>query len=53
MGNGVTINEKTTIKSSVIGDQTIIGERTKITNCVIMDHVTIESGFVFDLTRVG
>jgi ADP-glucose pyrophosphorylase len=41
-----TVGEKSVIKGSVIGEQTTIGERTKLFNCVIMDHVTIESGYV-------
>jgi len=46
VGDGVTFGEKSSVKSSVIGDQSIIGDRTKLLNCVIMDHVSIEPGYV-------
>ena len=52
VGEGVTLGEKVSIKWSVIGSHCKIGERAKVTNCVIMDHVVIENGLVQNVFNV-
>ena len=46
VGTGTKIGEKTSVKRSVVGDHCNIGKNVKISNCVIMDYVTIEDGCV-------
>ena len=43
------VAEKVSIKSSVIGSHCVIGERSKLINCVIMDHVNINDGYAMSL----
>ncbi len=38
--------EKVSVKKACIGEHCSIGERSKIINCVIMDHVHIGDGYV-------
>lgn len=41
---GVLLGDKVSIKHSCIGQHCTIGEKSKILNCVIMDHVQIGEG---------
>ena len=43
---GVTLGEKISVKHSCIGQHCTIGDKTKILNCIIMDHVQIGEGWV-------
>ncbi len=38
--------EKVSVKKACIGEHCSIGERSKVINCVIMDHVNIGEGYV-------
>ena len=42
VGKGTKVNERCSIKKSVVGMHCTIGKTVKLTNCVIMDYVTIE-----------
>ncbi|QRV79833.1 translation initiation factor eIF-2B gamma subunit [Ceratobasidium sp. AG-Ba] len=44
----VTIDERASIKRSVIGEHCQIGKNVKITGCVVMDHVQIGEGAKLD-----
>lgn len=46
VGESTSINDKVTIKRSVIGKHCSIGSRVKITNSIIMNHVTIKDGCI-------
>lgn len=46
VGSGSSIGEKVSIKKSTIGQHCVIKDRVKITNSVVMDHVTIHEGYV-------
>jgi translation initiation factor eIF-2B subunit gamma len=43
---GVALGDKVSIKHSCIGKYCIIGDKTKLLNCIIMDHVQIGEGCV-------
>lgn len=43
---GVVLGEKVSIKHSCVGKHCTIGDKTKILNCTIMDHVQIGEGWV-------
>ena len=38
------LGEKVSVKKACIGDHCTVGERSKVINCVIMDHVHIGEG---------
>ena len=44
VGERTTIEEKSSIKRSVIGRDCKIGAGVRISNCVVMDKVVIENG---------
>ncbi|KAJ1564649.1 hypothetical protein HK096_006947, partial [Nowakowskiella sp. JEL0078] len=44
VGDGTRINERCTLKKSVIGNHCTIGKNVKIVNSVIMDYVIISDG---------
>ena len=44
VGERTEIGEKSSIKRSVIGKDCQIGAGVRISNCVIMDRVTLENG---------
>ncbi|KAL2301822.1 hypothetical protein Nmel_011221 [Mimus melanotis] len=44
IGSSTQIGEKTSIKHSIIGSMCTIKGKVKITNCIIMNSVTIEEG---------
>lgn len=44
VGESTTIDEKSSLKRSVVGRHCKIGKSVKIANSIIMDHVTIEDG---------
>lgn len=47
VGDGSTVAERVSVKHSVIGRHCTIGDKCRITNCVIMNYVTIKEGFVY------
>lgn len=46
IGPDTQIGEKSSIKHSVIGSSCVIRDRTSITNCLLMNSVTVEEGYV-------
>jgi translation initiation factor eIF-2B subunit gamma len=46
IGDSTRVEERTSIKKSVIGRHCIVGKATKITGCVILDHCVIGDGYV-------
>ncbi|KAG8704030.1 hypothetical protein FRC08_002489 [Ceratobasidium sp. 394] len=49
----VTVEERASIKRSVIGEHCRIGKNVKITGCVVMDHVEIAEGAKLENCIVG
>ncbi|KAJ3104185.1 hypothetical protein HDU97_009440 [Phlyctochytrium planicorne] len=49
VGMGTKINERTSVKKSVIGGHCTIGKNVKIANSVIMDHCVIADKLVHEL----
>jgi translation initiation factor eIF-2B subunit gamma len=45
LGDFTQVDERTTIKKSVIGNHCIIGKMAKIVGCVLFDHCVIEDGY--------
>ncbi|XJO71589.1 hypothetical protein BDV3_001075 [Batrachochytrium dendrobatidis] len=48
VGEGTKIDERCSVKKSVIGNHCKIGKNVKITNSIIMDYVHIEDGVKID-----
>lgn len=48
VGHTTKVEERTTIKKSVIGKHCIIGKMVKIVGCIILDHCVIADGCVMD-----
>lgn len=46
MSEGLDVEAKGSLKNSVTGVDVRIGERSKVSGCVIGNHVIIEAGFV-------
>ena len=46
---GVSLGEKVSVKHSCVGKYCLIGDKTKILNCIIMDHVQIGEGYIGQL----
>jgi translation initiation factor eIF-2B subunit gamma len=44
LGEGSTLEEKCSVKKSVVGRHCRIGSNVKIINSVVMDYVTVEDG---------
>lgn len=40
----VQLGEKVSVKKACVGEHCSIGDRSKVINCVIMDHVHIGEG---------
>ncbi|KAG8741172.1 hypothetical protein FRC10_003217 [Ceratobasidium sp. 414] len=53
VASNVTIEERASIKRSVIGEHCRIGKNVKITGCVVMDHVEIAEGAKLENCIVG
>ena len=45
IGQSTRVEERASIKKSVIGRHCVIGKMTKIVGCVILDHCVIEDGY--------
>lgn len=45
IGQSTRVEERASIKKSVIGRHCVIGKMTKIVGCVVLDHCIIEDGF--------
>lgn len=46
VGHTTKVEERTSIKKSVIGKHCVIGKLVKILGCVILDHCVIADGYV-------
>ncbi len=46
VASSAQLAEKVSVKKACIGEHCSIGERSKVINCVIMDHVNIGEGCV-------
>jgi translation initiation factor eIF-2B subunit gamma len=44
IGQSTRVEERASIKKSVIGKHCVIGKMTKIVGCVILDHCIVEDG---------
>ncbi|KAF5923240.1 hypothetical protein HPG69_012330 [Diceros bicornis minor] len=51
IGPDTQVGEKSSIKHSVIGSSCVIRDRVTITNCLLMNSVTVEEGYVFSCAR--
>lgn len=49
VSDGASIAEKTSLKNSVIGHQAVIGTKTRISDSVIMNNVTVEEGYAYNI----
>lgn len=45
IGRSTKVEERATIKRSVIGKHCVIGKMTKIVGCVLLDHCVIADGY--------
>ncbi len=45
IGRSTKVEERATIKRSVIGKHCVIGKMTRIVGCVILDHCVIADGY--------
>jgi len=45
IGQSTRVEERASIKKSVVGRHCVIGKMTKIVGCVILDHCIIEDGY--------
>ena len=45
IGQSTRVEERASIKKSVVGRHCVIGKMTKIVGCVILDHCVIEDGY--------
>lgn len=46
IGSDTQVGEKSSIKRSVIGSSCVIRDRVTVTNCLLMNSVTVEEGYV-------
>lgn len=44
VGGGVQLSDKTSVKRSCIGEHCFIGDKSKVINCILMDHVQVGEG---------
>ena len=42
--DGVELGGRAVVKNSIVGCHCYIGDRTKVFNCIVMDHVRIGEG---------
>jgi translation initiation factor eIF-2B subunit gamma len=47
IGQSTRVEERASIKKSIVGRHCVIGKMTKIVGCVILDHCIIEDGYGF------
>lgn len=47
VGEKSLINERTSIKSTFIGANCTIENKVRLTNCILMNNVTVKEGYVF------
>ena len=45
IGHSTRVEERASIKKSVVGRHCVIGKMTKIVGCVILDHCIVEDGY--------
>ena len=45
IGHSTRVEERASIKKSIVGRHCVIGKMTKIVGCVILDHCVIEDGY--------
>ncbi|KAH0827789.1 UDP-3-O-glucosamine N-acyltransferase [Lanmaoa asiatica] len=53
IGDFTKVNEKTTIKKSVVGKHCIIGKMAKIVGCVLLDHCVVSDGAKIEGSILG
>ncbi|KAF7792278.1 hypothetical protein EIP86_003314 [Pleurotus ostreatoroseus] len=53
VGHTTKVEERTSIKKSVIGKHCVIGKMVKIVGCVILDHCVISDGVKLDGCILG
>ncbi|KAJ7078945.1 UDP-3-O-glucosamine N-acyltransferase [Mycena belliarum] len=53
IGDSTRVDERTTIKKSVIGRHCTIGKMVKIVGCVLLDHCIVEDGAKLDGSILG
>ncbi|KAJ6557193.1 UDP-3-O-glucosamine N-acyltransferase [Mycena sp. CBHHK59/15] len=53
IGDSTRIDERTSIKKSVIGRHCVIGKVVKIVGCVLLDHCVVEDGAKLDGSILG
>ncbi len=44
VSNSTVLTDKVSIKKTCIGDHCTVGEKSKVINCILMDHVQIGEG---------
>lgn len=44
LGEGVQLGERVSVKHSAVGNHCHLGDKSKVTNSVMMDHVSIGEG---------
>ena len=52
IGSDTQVGEKSSIKHSVIGSSCVIRERVTVTNCLLMNSVTVKEGYVSPCTHL-
>lgn len=50
VSHGATVSEKTSLKNAMVGPNSVINPKTRISDSAIMANVTIEEGCVKGLT---
>jgi translation initiation factor eIF-2B subunit gamma len=46
IGSSTQVEEKSTIKTSVIGQHCLIGKHARVVGCIVSDHCVIREGYV-------
>lgn len=47
IGHSTTIGERCSVKRTVVGNHVKIGKGCKLINCVVMDYVVLEDGYIY------
>ncbi|KAG7194816.1 uncharacterized protein KQ657_004497 [Scheffersomyces spartinae] len=53
VGEGTTLDERTHVKRTVVGNDCVIGKRVKLTGCLLLNNVTIEDDVQLENCIVG
>lgn len=46
VGSSCKIGDRCSVKKTIIGNHCSLAANVKLTNCIVMDHVRIEEGYV-------